>query len=111
MPGSGERRPLVLLSHLDVVPANRAAWTTDPFAGTRRDGFIIWRGSLDAKGVTVIQLLALTELAKREVPLKRDIVFLATPDEEKGSPFVKIRARLSDLGPGGSRLRGRAKQF
>ncbi len=84
LPGSGERRPLVLLSHLDVVPANHAAWTMDPFAGIRRDGFIIGRGSLDAKGVTVIQLLALTELAKREVPLKRDIVFLATPDEEKG---------------------------
>lgn len=84
LPGSGERRPLVLLSHLDVVPANRAAWTTDPFAGIRRGGFIIGRGSLDAKGVTVIQLLAMTELAKRELPLKRDLVFLATPDEEKG---------------------------
>ena len=84
LPGTGERRPLVLLSHIDVVPANRAAWSTDPFAGIREDGFVIGRGSLDAKGVTVIQLLALTELAKRDVPLKRDIVFLATPDEEKG---------------------------
>lgn len=82
--GSGERRPIVLLSHLDVVPADPNAWRTDPFAGIREGDFVIGRGSLDAKGVSVVHLLTLLELAKRESPLKRDVVFLATPDEESG---------------------------
>jgi acetylornithine deacetylase/succinyl-diaminopimelate desuccinylase-like protein len=82
--GSGERRPIVLLSHLDVVPADPDAWRTDPFAGVREGDHVIGRGSLDAKGISVVHLLTLLELAKRESPLKRDVVFLATPDEESG---------------------------
>jgi len=82
--GNGERRPIVLLSHLDVVPADPDAWRTDPFAGVREGDHVIGRGSLDAKGISVVHLLTLLELAKRESPLKRDVVFLATPDEESG---------------------------
>ena len=82
--GNGERRPIVLLSHLDVVPADPAAWHSDPFAGVRKGDHVVGRGSLDAKGVSVVHLLTLLELAKRKSPLKRDVVFLATPDEESG---------------------------
>ena len=82
--GSGERRPIVLLSHLDVVPADPDAWQTDPFAGVREGDYVIGRGSLDAKGVSVVHLLTLLELTKRKRPLKRDVVFLATPGEESG---------------------------
>jgi acetylornithine deacetylase/succinyl-diaminopimelate desuccinylase-like protein len=82
--GNGERRPTVLLSHLDVVPADSDAWHTDPFAGIREGDYVIGRGSLDGKGVSVVHLLTLLELAKRKPPLKRDVVFLATPDEETG---------------------------
>jgi acetylornithine deacetylase/succinyl-diaminopimelate desuccinylase-like protein len=82
--GNGERRPVVLLSHLDVVSADPDAWRTDPFAGVREGDTVIGRGSLDAKGISVVHLLTLLELAKRESPLKRDVVFLATPDEESG---------------------------
>lgn len=82
--GSGERRPLVLLSHLDVVPADAKAWQTDPFAGVREGDHVIGRGSLDAKGISIVHLLTLLELAARDAPLKRDIIFLATPDEESG---------------------------
>ncbi len=85
--GSGERRPLLLLSHLDVVPAEREAWKTDPFAGVREGDQVIGRGSLDAKGISVVHLLTLIELAKRDDPLKRDIIFLATPDEESGGVY------------------------
>jgi acetylornithine deacetylase/succinyl-diaminopimelate desuccinylase-like protein len=84
LPGTGERRPLVLLSHLDVVPADASVWQDDPFGGSEREGFVVGRGSLDAKGVAVIHLLTLSELAKRDRPLKRDLLFLATPDEENG---------------------------
>jgi acetylornithine deacetylase/succinyl-diaminopimelate desuccinylase-like protein len=82
--GNGERRPIILLSHLDVVSADSNAWRTDPFAGVREGDTVIGRGSLDAKGISVVHLLTLLELAKRKSPLKRDVVFLATPDEESG---------------------------
>jgi acetylornithine deacetylase/succinyl-diaminopimelate desuccinylase-like protein len=82
--GSGVRRPIVLLSHLDVVPADPAEWSVDPFAGVLREGSLIGRGALDAKGVSVVHLLAMTEIARRAIPLERDVIFLATPDEEAG---------------------------
>ncbi len=82
--GAGKRRPLVLLSHLDVVPAEPPDWEADPFGGVERNGFVIGRGALDAKGVAVVHLLTVTELAKREHKLERDLIFLATPDEEDG---------------------------
>jgi len=85
--GSGERRPIVLLSHLDVVPAEADAWKTDPFAGVREGDHVIGRGSLDAKGISIVHLLTLLELAERDAPLKRDVVFLATPDEESGGVY------------------------
>ncbi len=82
--GSGARRPIVLLSHLDVVPADRTAWRGDPFAGVRDGDYVLGRGSLDAKGIAVVHLLTLLELADRDPPLERDVIFLATPDEETG---------------------------
>lgn len=82
--GSGGGRPIVLLSHLDVVPADRAEWSFDPFAGEIRQGYVTGRGALDAKGVAIVHLYTLTELARRGVELSRDVILLATPDEETG---------------------------
>jgi len=82
--GKGRGDPIVLLSHLDVVPADAANWTSDPFAGHRVDDAVVGRGAIDAKGASIVHLLALTELARRRTPLGRDVVFLATPDEEMG---------------------------
>jgi len=82
--GAGRRAPIVLLSHLDVVPASAGAWSTEPFAGRRVDGYVVGRGAVDAKGVAVVHLLTLTELARRGVTLDRDLIFLSTPDEENG---------------------------
>ena len=84
VPGRGERAPLVLLSHLDVVAANESGWAVDPFAGVEGGGTVVGRGALDAKGVTVAHLFALLELARRKQPLARDVILLATPDEELG---------------------------
>jgi acetylornithine deacetylase/succinyl-diaminopimelate desuccinylase-like protein len=75
----------VLLSHLDVVPASAdEAWDADPFAGVRREGEVLGRGALDAKGVAVVHLLALSELVRKRARLARDVILLATPDEETG---------------------------
>lgn len=84
LPGSGQRRAVILLSHLDVVPARGDGWAVDPFSGLVAGGYVVGRGALDAKGVAVVHLLALLELARREVTLERDVVLLATPDEESG---------------------------
>ncbi len=84
LPGAGEARPIVLLSHLDTVPAEAGEWSTPPFEGQIRDGYVWGRGALDAKGVAVMQLMALVVLAERDEPLDRDVIWLATPDEETG---------------------------
>jgi acetylornithine deacetylase/succinyl-diaminopimelate desuccinylase-like protein len=84
VPGRGQRAPLVLLSHLDVVPATEHDWAVDPFAGVIGGGYVVGRGALDAKGVAITHLLTLVELARREQPLARDVILLATPDEETG---------------------------
>jgi acetylornithine deacetylase/succinyl-diaminopimelate desuccinylase-like protein len=83
LPGTGQARPIVLLSHLDVVPADPKGWLVDPFEGVVAGGYVVGRGALDAKGVSVVHLLTLLELA-RKPRLARDVIFLATPDEETG---------------------------
>jgi acetylornithine deacetylase/succinyl-diaminopimelate desuccinylase-like protein len=82
--GTGARLPVVLLSHLDVVPADGEGWIVDPFQGLVAGGYVVGRGALDAKGVAIVHLLALVELAHRKTPLDRDVILLATPDEETG---------------------------
>lgn len=84
LPGRGDARPLILLSHLDVVPATAEEWEIPPFAGRIEDGWVHGRGALDAKGVTAVHVGALLELARRPEPPARDIILLATPDEETG---------------------------
>jgi len=82
--GGGAARPIVLLSHLDVVPADPRGWRVAPFAGVREDGYVYGRGALDAKGVAAIQLLAVLALQRNGAPLARDVILLATADEETG---------------------------
>ena len=57
--GSGEKKALILLHHLDVVPAVKADWEVDPFAGIVKDGYVYGRGAIDCKGVAVTQFMAL----------------------------------------------------
>jgi acetylornithine deacetylase/succinyl-diaminopimelate desuccinylase-like protein len=83
--GKGQAAPIVLLSHLDVVPAEPEEWAVAPFDGTVGAGYVIGRGALDAKGVTIVHLLTLAMLAQEGTPvLDRDVILLATPDEETG---------------------------
>jgi acetylornithine deacetylase/succinyl-diaminopimelate desuccinylase-like protein len=82
--GTGKRRPVVLLSHLDTVPADPGDWAIAPFEGATGVGSVVGRGALDAKGVAVVHLMATLAIARRAEPLERDVIFLATPDEETG---------------------------
>ena len=78
---------LVLLNHIDVVPANREYWRTDPLSGAIRDGYVHGRGALDMKGVGVAQLQAFLALAAADKPRQRDVWFVATADEEAGGAY------------------------
>jgi acetylornithine deacetylase/succinyl-diaminopimelate desuccinylase-like protein len=82
--GDGSKPAIVLLNHMDVVPADRRHWSVDPFAGLERDGYVWGRGALDMKGMGIMELVTLIALKREGVPLKSDIVFLGTADEEAG---------------------------
>ena len=77
-PGS----PVILLSHLDVVPAHDEGWVVPPFSGAVQDGFVYGRGAIDMKSQAACQLLAFLGLAREGVIPERDMIFLATADEE-----------------------------
>jgi len=85
LPGSGERgEPLLLLSHLDVVGVERDRWERDPFSGDLAGGYIWGRGTLDCKGLTVMEVMVLLLLRRQGVELGRDVILAATADEETG---------------------------
>lgn len=75
---------LVLLHHIDVVPANADHWSLPPFAGVVRDGFVWGRGAADTKGLGIAQLQAFLALAASGMARNRDVVLMATADEEAG---------------------------
>lgn len=82
--GSGAKRPLLLLGHLDVVAVERDEWSFDPFAGEVKDGILYARGASDDKGVVTGSFQVLLELHRTKVPLDRDVIFLGVADEEAG---------------------------
>ncbi len=81
-PGS-KGRAVLLLHHMDVVPAG-PGWSVEPFAGRLRGGYLWGRGALDDKSLGVAHLAALIDLRRRRIPLARDVIFLAAADEENG---------------------------
>jgi acetylornithine deacetylase/succinyl-diaminopimelate desuccinylase-like protein len=82
--GDGSRKAIVLLNHMDVVPASKQLWSVDPFSGAIKDGYLWGRGALDMKGMGIVELVAMLALKRQQVPLKADIVFLGVADEEAG---------------------------
>ncbi|MGH8337453.1 MAG: M20/M25/M40 family metallo-hydrolase, partial [Gammaproteobacteria bacterium] len=85
MRGHGHHnKALILLSHMDVVPANPKDWQAPPFSGEIKDGAIWGRGSIDDKGPGVIELMAMLAIRRAGILLDRDVIFIATGDEEAG---------------------------
>lgn len=80
--GDGSARPIVLLSHMDVVEASPEFWSVEPFAGAVRDGYVYGRGALDMKGQGIAELMAFVLLRRSGASLRRDVILLATADEE-----------------------------
>ena len=83
----GDEPALMLLQHSDVVPADLNYWTTDPLSGELRDGYILGRGARDMKGTGISHLAAFVSLHRAGLPLNRDVIFVASADEEAGGEF------------------------
>ncbi len=81
---SDPSRALLLVAHMDVVGAERARWTVDPFGAVMKDGYIYGRGALDDKSMLAANLAAIIALKRSSARLNRDVIFLATDDEEAG---------------------------
>jgi acetylornithine deacetylase/succinyl-diaminopimelate desuccinylase-like protein len=88
LPGAGRRRPLLLLAHMDVVGVERSKWKTNPIGGEILDGYLYGRGAIDDKGMLAVNLqtmlLAHEHCNAAGSPLDRDLVMVATSDEEGG---------------------------
>ncbi len=82
--GDGSRKPILLLSHIDVVPVEKEHWNVAPFGGVIQDGYLYGRGALDDKSMGIVEMMVLLILKRERTDLKRDILFFASADEETG---------------------------
>src|SRR6476620_6923047 len=80
--GNGTKKPIILLSHMDVVTAEPASWEVNPFSAVIRNGYIYARGALDMKSEGLLHLMTMILLKREGSPLARDVIFLGTADEE-----------------------------
>jgi acetylornithine deacetylase/succinyl-diaminopimelate desuccinylase-like protein len=83
--GTGARRPILLIGHLDVVEARREEWSVDPFQFLERDGYFYGRGTQDMKSSDAIMVATLIRFRKQDFHPDRDIILALTADEETGS--------------------------
>ncbi len=88
--GTGEKPPLLLTAHLDVVEAEPEAWEHPPFCGEVHDGFLWGRGAIDMKNMAAMSIAIMTRLARDKVKLKRDLIFAAVADEEAGCRYGSL---------------------
>ena len=82
--GTGARKPLLFMAHLDVVEARREDWSMDPFVLTERDGYFYGRGTLDIKGGAATLVTAFARLRQEGFKPNRDLILALTTDEEGG---------------------------
>ncbi|MCA1585568.1 MAG: M20/M25/M40 family metallo-hydrolase [Acidobacteria bacterium] len=80
--GSGQKRPLLIMAHTDTVNVDPKKWTFPPFSATRDGGFVYGRGTVDDKDNVVAALMTMVMLKRQNVPLERDVIFLAEAGEE-----------------------------
>jgi len=82
--GSGEKEPLILLAHIDVVEAKRSDWSIDPFTLQEIDGYFYGRGTLDDKAQAAINTANIIRMKRSGFQPNRDIILALTADEEGG---------------------------
>src|SRR3984893_1482471 len=83
--GTGKRKPILFIGHLDVVEACREDWTTDPFEFIEKDGYFYGRGTEDMKEGDAILVTNFIRLKKEGYVPDRDVILALTADEEGGT--------------------------
>jgi acetylornithine deacetylase/succinyl-diaminopimelate desuccinylase-like protein len=84
--GTGARKPILLLAHIDVVEARREDWTVDPFVFLEKDGYFYGRGTADDKAQAAVWVATLLRLKREGYQSDRDLILALTSDEEGGGP-------------------------
>ena len=85
--GSGRKRPLLIMGHTDTVTVDATKWKHSPFSATREGGYVYGRGAVDDKENLTAGLLTMLLVKRQQVPLDRDVIFLAESGEEGNSNF------------------------
>ena len=80
--GNGSKRPVMIMAHTDVVGVQRDTWPVDPFGAVLQDGYVWGRGAVDDKDNLATNLMLMLLLARSDVTLDRDVIFLAEAGEE-----------------------------
>lgn len=93
--GTGTKRPLLLMAHTDTVNVYPERWTFPPFSATIDDGYVYGRGAVDDKDNVATSLMIMLLLKRLNVPLDRDVIFLAESGEE-GSTHVGIQFMVNE---------------
>jgi acetylornithine deacetylase/succinyl-diaminopimelate desuccinylase-like protein len=99
--GTGRKRPVLLIGHLDVVEALREDWTVDPFVFLEKDGYFYGRGTQDMKDGDAIMMTTLLRYRAEGYKPDRDIILALTADEESSNAngvdwLLKNRRELVD---------------
>jgi len=94
--GTGKRRPILLLAHLDVVEALRSDWSVDPFTLLERDGYFYGRGTSDIKDMGALFVAALIRLKQEKFVPDRDIILALTAGEESGGDYNGVQWLLAN---------------
>ena len=93
--GSGRKRPLLILGHTDTVNVDPAKWTHPPFGAVRDGGYVYGRGTTDDRDNVAAGLMIMLMLKRQNIPLDRDVIFLAEPGEE-GTTRVGIEFMVNN---------------
>jgi acetylornithine deacetylase/succinyl-diaminopimelate desuccinylase-like protein len=83
----GDLPALILLQHTDVVPASKDYWETNPMVAEIKDGYLYGRGVIDMKGAGISHLVSFIRMHRENKTLNRDLIFIATADEEAGGLY------------------------
>ena len=94
--GTGARRPILLLAHLDVVEARREDWSLDPFTLTERDGYFYGRGTSDIKDMAALFVATLIRFKREGFVPDRDIILALTAGEESGGDYNGVQWLLAN---------------
>ena len=86
--GESSKKPAIVMAHIDVVPAVKDSWDTDPFELVEIDGFLHGRGSSDNKGGAAALITTFIRLKEEGFVPENDIIMLLTGDEETGMESI-----------------------